>query len=285
MKRACTRRDALLVGVVLLVLFGLLAGEAAAQVTVVSPLAQHFDVVPGESYAGFIRLANRGGEPAAVAIYQTDYRFDAEGRSYYEAPGTLPRSNAPWIAVGRSQVTVPPGKEVEVLYRIAVPSEEEMSGTYWSMIMVEPLLPGDPEAPVAEGEAEPGQVALGVRQRLRYGVQVVTETGGSAEARLEFTNPSLLYREDDRGYTFQVDLENSGERLLVPRVWLELYDLRGEQIDRVEAESRRIYPGTTVRIRIDLGSLADRRYQALLVADNLDAVVFAARYTIELEAP
>ncbi|BAS26427.1 hypothetical protein [Limnochorda pilosa] len=283
--RARTRRTRLLSGILLLVLLGCTFRSAAAQVSLSGSLAHHFDVAPGESYEGVLGLKNRGSEPAVVRIYQTDYRFDAEGRTYYDEPGTLPRSNARWITVSRSLVTVPAGEESTVLYRISVPTDDRLTGTYWSMIMVEPLLPGDPEAPAPPGRAPAEEVALGIRQRFRYGVQVVTEAGGGAKVRLDFADPTLVYREDDRGYTFQVDLANPGERLLIPQVWMELYDARGDRIERLEVEPRRIYPDTSVRVRIDLGPLAHGSYQALVVADNKDASVFAARYTLELRAP
>jgi len=43
----------------------------------------------------------------------------------------------------------------------------------------------------------------------------------------------------------------------------------------------RIYPGTSVRHKIDLSSLPGGKYMALVVADNGDEYIFGAQYTLE----
>jgi hypothetical protein len=37
-----------------------------------------------------------------VKIYQNDYRFDHEGRTSYDEPGTIARSNSSWITMSQS---------------------------------------------------------------------------------------------------------------------------------------------------------------------------------------
>ena len=60
-------------------------------------------------------------------------------RDSYEEPGTAGRSNASWIRLGQSIVEIPPGSRISVPYRIQVPDDAGLVGTYWSMVMAEML--------------------------------------------------------------------------------------------------------------------------------------------------
>ena len=78
------------------------------------------------------------------------------------------------------------------------------------------------------------------------------------------------------------DVENVGERLLVGAVYLDVFDAAGTAVGRIGGSTSRVYPGTSVRHRVDLSSLAPGVYEALLVIDGGDEGVFGAQYTLEL---
>ncbi len=83
----------------------------------------------------------------------------------------------------------------------------------------------------------------------------------------------------------QVDIENIGERLLKSFLWAELYDEEGSYVGRFEAGEFhiRIYPGTSVRYRVDLSQVPKGAYRALVVADCGGEDIFGVTYTLELE--
>ena len=113
--------------------------EIHAGVSVVGSLSQERSVQAGETYRGVIAIRNSGSEPAEVKVYQTDYAFSADGRNEYGAPGRLPRSNAKWLHLGQEQLTIAPGTVANALYEVQVPSDPALKGTYWSMVVVEPV--------------------------------------------------------------------------------------------------------------------------------------------------
>lgn len=258
---------ALIIGVFLLPQ----VGDAAS---VTSGLTIEKVVSPGEKVEGVITL--RGGEnEEVVRLYQTDYLFYADGRTLYNDPATTPRSNASWITIYPSEVTVPPQGEVTVNYQIQVP-EEKLSGTYWSMIMVEPQAP-----PPAELTPEEGKVQLGIRTVLRYGIQIVTHLGDSGKRELNILDRQVSKEGED--YILALDLENPGERSLRPALRAEIYNEEGTLLEKKEGGQYRIYPGTSVRAKIDLGALPPGKYKILVVMDNGDQYIWGAQYSLSLQ--
>jgi hypothetical protein len=74
---------------------------------------------------------------------------------------------------------------------------------------------------------------------------------------------------------------NVGQRLVVPTSWVELYDQAGRRVGRYDGEKKRIYPGTSVRLRIPLRVIPGGKYKALVVLDNGEQNVFGAKYDLE----
>src|SRR4051812_37802944 len=130
---------------------------------------------PGDQYAGVIVLRNTSADPQEVRLYQTDYETTAEGKTLFPAAGSNPRSNATWVSLGRSRVIVPARQTLELAYSVSVPSAP-LSGSYWSMVMVEMIPRTSPASSMRAGTSQP---RLGVETRLRQAVTVVTniETG------------------------------------------------------------------------------------------------------------
>jgi len=52
---------------------------------------------------------------------------------------------------------------------------------------------------------------------------------------------------------------------------------------KIEGGKFRIYPGCSVRHKIDLKDVPKGRYKALIVADNGDENIFGSRWNLEIE--
>jgi hypothetical protein len=249
----------------------------AADVRVVGSLTRELSLKPGGKAEGTILLHNDSDAAQDVRIYQTDYLFYADGRNLYGDPGNDPRSNARWITFTPRQVSVPPRGTSAAYYVIQAPADAALSGTYWSMLMVEPLAEGALDPPVAEK----GRVAIGVRTVLRYGIQMVTHTGEGAKRELRFLDQQLVKKDGKR--FLQMDLESTGEGSLTPLVWVEVYNAQGGSLGRFEAGRLRLYPGCSGRFRADLSDLPAGEYSALIVADDGDENVFGTRRTLQVD--
>jgi hypothetical protein len=265
--RSCTR----MLACALLVVPMLVAPRhASAQIAVVGNAVDEHVAGPGQRYVSSITVRNLTAEPQPVRIYQTDYRFSADGTSNFDSAGTVARSNAAWIRPSASSITIPPMGDVILNYAVTVPAVDSLRGTYWSTIMVE----GQPRLPP---QARRGQIGLGAV--FRYAVQVATHlpTAGSRKVRLV---RQASFKDSTGARVLDVVVENTGERAYRPNLWVELYDAGGKLRKRVEQQRGLLYPGTSVKQRFDFGPLPAGAYKALVFADTGDDTVSAAQYKL-----
>ncbi|MDB6056440.1 MAG: hypothetical protein JWO95_284 [Verrucomicrobiales bacterium] len=244
-------------------------------ISVVGSLARTQDVEPGKTFEGDIMVQNNGDTAADVRIHQRDYLFLANGQNTYGDPGSAPRSNAGWFTVSPPRLTVRPHESLSVHYRGTAPANPLLNGTYWSIIVVEPATP-----PPSSIDPKDPDHKLGIHSVIRFAVQIVTEVPGG-RPNLKVAGRKLLKAEGRQ--TLQVDLENTGEKLLIPAVWAELFDAKGASIGKFQSNKARIYPGCSVRHLLDFSKAPKGDYTALLVMDGGGDQVMAAQYQLNLE--
>lgn len=225
------------------------AGSAA--IVVLSSLAHEHTLAPGETFDGAIFLRNSGREPATARVSQTDYRFAADGSNDFGPPGVAPRSNARWLAPATTLVTLPPGEVVALRYKGQAPADAALVGSYWSVIMIEDT------ATIAGPN--------GIATVTRYGIQVVTQIGAGGTRSVRFLQRESQRR--DETATLLLDLENDGERLVFPKLWVEVFDASGRRLGRFGGTALRLYPACSARYQIALPAIPAGRYQALILAD------------------
>ncbi len=255
-----------------------LAAPVSAQVAVVGDLARDYDVSPGAVVTGTIAVQNPTDLPRQAKIYQTDYAFFLDGSNFFDEPNTLARSNADWIVFNPSSVTVPPGEQVEIAYRLSVPEDSaSLSGSYWSVIMVEDV-PAD--APESTMDSSSEEVQVGLRQVYRYAVQIAAHVRDIEEYQIAFAGVDL--EAGSSGRLLRVGVENEGNVLVKPKVWIEVFDGAGENLGKRDSEVARIYPETSVSYRFDLSDLAQGDYEVLVVVDAGEDNLFGGQYTVTL---
>ena len=254
-----------------------LVNRSFAGVTVVGGLARDGNLKPGDQFEGIIHLSNDGTDVVQVNVYQTDYSFTAHGQTLYGKPGRNPRSNAMWVTVSPLRITVASKAIASIYYTINVPQDPDLRGTYWSVVMIEPYSGSGPPTP--DGQA--GKFVLGVQTNVRYAVQIVTNIRDTGDSNVRFMDMNLISRNGNT--ILQASLENTGERLLNPSLWAELYNKDGIQIGRYQSSRSRVFPNCSVRHLLDLSDVPKGEYTALLIVDNGDETVFGAKYNLRLK--
>ncbi|MEM6335506.1 MAG: hypothetical protein AAF752_03010 [Bacteroidota bacterium] len=253
-----------------------------AQVSILGSLAHDYDVAPGTQYSGEIEIHNDGTEVREIRVYQTDYDFQHDGRNIFDAPGSVPRSNSSWIEVSTERMRVPPQSSQMLQYTVTIPGQlpngTSPTGTYWSVIMFEPIPEDDPLAP----GNNPEEVEFGVRQVVRYAVQVATHIPGTGDRAIAFAGVDARHTEAGIP-SFDVNVANTGEQMIRPAVWAEFYDANGTLQKRVDGSELRMYPGTSVRHSMPLDSLSAGSYQALVVVDAGGSDVFGTQVQFDIE--
>jgi hypothetical protein len=255
------------------VLCASLSLDGLANISIINGLTHEKKASPGETYDTIITIQNSGEKEVRLKIYQADFSFDFEGNQYYTEAGKLERSNAAWLSYYPRNAVIPAGEIFEAKCQVNVPSEAALIGTYWSLIMIEPL----PEADAEKAEAKQDEVSLGITQGVRYAVQIITHIQDTGTRQINFLNTEVLKKEGKK--FLQVDVENTGERWLKPVLYVEIYNNKGEYVGKFEGGKWRIYPGTSVRYRVDLTHIPPGEYKALILVDNLDEHVFGTEST------
>lgn len=251
------------------------ATDSFAGVAVIGSLVRHYATKPGETFEGIILLKNTGSEAVEMGIGQTDYLFAADGSNHYDKPGTHPRSNAGWLSINPARAFVAPQSTVSVYYKGKVPAASDLRGTYWSMIMVEPI-----NVPTPEVKDEKEKVVVGIRTIMRYAVQVVTEIGATGTESLNVLEKRLIVNGGKK--VLELDVGNNGERVQIPTLWAEFYNEQGISIGRFEGGRWRIYPTCSVRYKVDLADIPAGKYTAMIVMDTGGDYVTGAQYSLEI---
>jgi hypothetical protein len=252
----------------------MVAGPARlpAQIAVVSSTVEERTVAPGERYTGTILVRNLTRQEQPVRIYQSDYLFFADGTSHFVAVGTTPRSNARWITPTVRSLLIPASSEMTISYTVQVPSGDSLTGTYWSMIMVE-------GAPSEAARAASGSPRLGVGSIMRYAVQVANHITTTGSRKVGFAKSRFLVNPDST-QAFELEVQNVGERAYRPTLWIELYDEQGALAANVRQERGLLYPGTSLKQTFGLGKLRRGSYRAIVFADSGEDAVFASQFTL-----
>ena len=249
----------------------------AANIDVVGDLLKEATVQPGGKSEGRIGIVNRSDTAQQVKVYQTDYLYTSDGKSTYGAPGSAARSNASWITIAPKELVIPPKTQSEVYYTIQVPDNKDLSGSYWSVLMVEPVA-ADVLQPKVTGE---GAVAIGMRTISRYAVEIITQIGETGKREIKFIGKRAVVV--DGKSVLQLDVANTGEYWLRQTARVDLYDATGAYVGRFESHRGHILPGCSSRCSVDLSGVTAGKYKALVVVDNGDQYVWGAQYDLDIQ--
>ena len=262
---------------VMLLLFYAWFGIAAAEISILGGLSREKSAKQGETYENEIIIMNKGQGIQEVKLYQTDYLFFSDGSNIYGEPGKISRSNAKWITFHPKRLKIGPNQQEVVHYTVAVPKDTGLEGTFWSILMVEPIAEDSPES----SQVKERETSIGVRQIFRYGIQIATNIDDTGAGMLKFSDTKLL--KENNVSILRVDVENIGEIFLRPSLSVEVYNEKGGFVGKYQGERFRTYPGTSVRFKVDLGQIDEGVYKALVVADCGGDDVFGATYNIKIQ--
>lgn len=221
---------------------------------------------------GCIPILNTGKSVATVKISLADYMFNAAGQTFYLEPGSNERSNGHWITLSAEQLQIPPHTSMNLHYKIHVPQDVSLTGTYWSIILIEPV-----DTVVFEKR---DYEQLDVQTIVRYGFQVITHIQNSGSYDLKVIKKDLV--RNDGKTTLTVDVENTGTRMLSPALHMEVFNALGKCEKKYELCKRRIYPACSARYSVDLCEIPPGKYPTLIIFDQGDKTLFGTQYTLEI---
>lgn len=247
------------------------AGVSYASIVVTNGLTHSFDITPSGSQKGYIMLQNVGDEAQRVVVYKNELEVDCspEGLSVKES-SDHERSNSSWIDLGMEERILAPGEKYSMVYEVKAP-DKPLAGSYWSLIMVEVKKPIDTAA-VKSG--------MRVSSNIRYAIQIVTNLYTDVTTDVQFK--AVDYVESAQGKALRVKLSNVGERLVNPKLKLEVYNENGEVVFTKTAESKKLYPKQCRDFDVLIEGVSSGKYQAVLIADCGESDLFGMTINLDV---
>ncbi|MFK7848551.1 MAG: hypothetical protein AB8G77_24910 [Rhodothermales bacterium] len=241
---------------------------ATAQITLVGERIQNQQALPGEQYTGSVMVHNETDSVVTIRIYQDEITaltsFDRGDKII-----TINRSNADWITHASERMTIQSGEVAKVEYQIVVPLQmgiEPPEGTYWSALSVDVV--------------GLGTSAFSKPYSRHHLSEIATHIKDSGTPALAINSMKMKGERHDR--KLEAVMINTGNALVKPDVWFELYDTAGNLKERVSGTAGWVFPGDFDRVVADVSHLKGGVYEAQVVIDAGGDHIFGASYTINM---
>jgi hypothetical protein len=256
---------------IIYLLFFLLTSPLTGQIVVNSKLKQIYKASPGQKIVGSVQVTNSSEESCDCRFYTQDMVALVDGKYEYLEGGTLPRSASSWIKFHQDTIAIPSKVQGEVSYTLQVPQNNSLSGTYWTMILVEPH--GKIKLPSQDGR-------FGIGTVYRTAIYLIVEIGDTGKYDVTLGMPEIK----DNHFSVQVD--NSGSRYVRLQPNLDLYDTKGKKIKEVKALPRLVFPGGAATFDYDLEQPIPGSYVGFVILEHTEdpSVLFGGKYPIEIKA-
>lgn len=245
-----------------------------AGIVVLSGLTHIYKVENGQLYKGKVTLQNIGNSPQNVKIFLQDFSYNADGTTYYTAPHTNEKSNAGWIKLNTNLVSLNAKEKTDVYFEIAVPDKDVQSGSYWSVIIVEPV------EDIKPSNNSPG---VNITSIVRYAIQVITNYNTeSVKPFLKFE--SVKVEKAGKQRNVKIGIANNGNVYCKPTATIEIYNRRtGEKVGTFSSLQMGLLPNTSKSFDIDVSKILPDKYNAVIIATDEDENAFALNVELEVK--
>lgn len=260
--------------VLFFVFFALYSINASAGIVILNGLSHSYKVENGQVYKGSVEIENTGNETQNVKLFLQDLHYNSEGNIQYMAPNALPRSNASWIKLNTNLLQLKSKEKTVVRYEITVPQSLSQTGTYWSVLIVEP---------VEEIKASNQTAGISINSIVRYAIQII------ADYRSEEGNPEFVFdnvRVDNQGRKkyLKLAISNKGNLFSKTIATVEIYNRKtGEKLGTFSSIPLGLLPGTSKTFDIDISTIPVDKYKAVIFATDEDENAFALNVDLEVK--
>jgi hypothetical protein len=192
-----------------------------AGIVVLNGLTHSYKIENGKVYKGKIAIENTGSTPQNVKLFLQDFTYHADGTLIILSciPITEPmvtgsNSTPIWLRLKGKEKT-------EVFYEITVPNQALDPGSYWSVIIVEPV------DDIKPSDNKPG---VNITSVVRYAIQVITDYDTEkAKPDLRFEN--IKVEKEEGKQTVKVAIANNGNLYCKSTASIEIYNRKtGEKL-------------------------------------------------------
>ena len=245
-----------------------------ASIVVLNGLTHNYKVENGQVYKGKIALQNTGDKPQNVKIFLQDFSYQSNGSMYYTTPHTNEKTNTDWIKLNTTFLTLKGKEKTEVYYEITIPNSLRIPGSYWSVIIVEP---------VDDIKPSDSKQGINITSIVRYAIQIITDYD-SEKVKPDLKFESIKVEKEEGKQVLKIAIANQGAIYCKPTASVEIYNRKsGQKIGTFSTQAMGLLPQTSKSFPIDISKMPPDKYNAVIIATDEDENAFALNVELEVK--
>lgn len=200
----------------------------------VAPVVINFDANPGEIQQASLTVRNHANIKQVFTLTLGDFVIDENGQKKRVAGGTTDKSCAGWVTLTPSFLELNPNEEKTVKVLITVPKDG--TDTKWCMAYVQSS-EEQTENPVDK------KLAAGIKVTPRIAVLINQSPKSNNNYKGKIYDLKDVSQPEDSVLTYNVTVENIGDKILEANVQLYLANLTTAKEQKFKGKMERVYPG------------------------------------------
>ncbi|MBK1898269.1 DUF3324 domain-containing protein [Chryseobacterium sp. YIM B02567] len=245
-----------------------------ASIVVLNGLTHNYKVENGQVYKGKIAIENTANKPQNVKLFLQDFAYHADGTINYTTPHTNERTNTDWIKLNTNFITLKAKEKTEVYYEITIPNQAINPGSYWSVIIVEP---------VEDIKPTDSKQGVNITSIVRYAIQVITDYD-SEKVKPDLKFESVKIDKEEGKQILKIAIANKGEIYCKPFASIEIYNKKsGQKVGTFSTQAMGLLPTTSKSFPIDISKMPPDKYNAVIIATDEDENAFALNVELEVK--
>ncbi|RNA63684.1 DUF3324 domain-containing protein [Chryseobacterium nematophagum] len=245
-----------------------------ASITILNGLTHTYKVEKGTLYKGKIEIENTGKKTQNVKLFLQDFSYQSNGTISYTTPHTNNKTNVDWITLNTNQLTLKAKEKKEVYYEITIPNNILEPGSYWSVIMVEP---------VEDIKPNDNKEGVNITSIVRYAIQIITDYDAE-KAKPNLIFESIKIDKVEGKQTANIAVANKGNLYCKPSVTIEIYNRKtAEKVGVFSSQPMGLLPQTSKTFQINIDKLVPDKYNAIILSTDENENAFALNVELDLK--
>lgn len=242
--------------------FTLTLNVAFANVTILNGLTHIYSGKSGEVIYGEVVLINNSIDDQRVTFNLTEAIFSCSKNRFFSKDAKHPNSSTNWINDYLSDKVLAPKEKYVYQFKIIIPKNAALQGSYWSVIMV------NVEKPIKENLLNK---QIGLDTKVRYAIGLVTNVNDYDDVEIDFKNIELNEKNDLK--YLKVTIANESLFVEGVKLSLEVYNQEGIKVHEFKSDRNMAFPGFCREYLLDISVLASGSYECVLIADSREEFI------------
>lgn len=245
-----------------------------ANIVILNGLSHNHKVENGQVYKGKISIENISNQPQSVKLFLQDFTYQSDGSINYTAPNTNIKTNTNWIKLNTNLISLKAKEKTEIFYEITVPKQITDPGSYWSVVIVEPV---ENIKPSNEKQG------INITSVVRYAIQIITDVD-SEKAKPDLKFEDLKIEKEEGKQILKIAIANKGNLYCKPTATAEIYNKKsGEKLGTFSSLAMGLLPQTSKSFHVDISKMPPAKYNAVLIATDENENAFALNVELEVK--